>query len=85
MNWLRKPVLLPFAPLSSSPKVRVGKLVLILKLCSVSLARPLHPQVPVTTDVAPPAVGLCSEPLLFSTLQKKLPGCLAALPLGREV
>lgn len=29
----------------------------------------LLPQVPVSTDVAAPALGLCSQPLLFSALQ----------------
>lgn len=62
-----------------------GKLVLTLKLCSVSPARLLLPQVPVTTDVASPALGLCSEALLFPALQKEPPGCLASLPLGGEV
>uniref|UniRef100_A0ABI7YN50 Peroxisomal biogenesis factor 26 n=1 Tax=Felis catus TaxID=9685 RepID=A0ABI7YN50_FELCA len=45
----------------------------------------LLPQVPVTTDVAPPALGFYSEPLLFPALQKEPPGCLDPLPLGGKV
>lgn len=48
-------------------------------------ARLLIPQVPVTADAAPPALGLCGELLLFSALQKEPPGCLDPLPLGGEV
>lgn len=45
----------------------------------------LLPQVSVTTDVASPALGLCSEPLHFPALQKEPPGHLNSLPLGGEV
>nr|KAF6453413.1 peroxisomal biogenesis factor 26 [Molossus molossus] len=42
-------------------------------------------QVSVTTDVALPALGLCSEPLPFPALQKDPPGRLDPLPRGGEV
>ncbi|XP_021105088.1 peroxisome assembly protein 26 isoform X3 [Heterocephalus glaber] len=42
-------------------------------------------QVPVAAYVASPALGLCSEPLPFSALQKEPPGCLDSLFPGDEV
>uniref|UniRef100_A0A9L0RIT5 Peroxisomal biosis factor 26 n=1 Tax=Equus caballus TaxID=9796 RepID=A0A9L0RIT5_HORSE len=45
----------------------------------------LLPQISVTTDVSSPALGLCSEPLLFPALQEEPCGCLDPLPLGGKV
>ena len=50
-------------------KARNREAASLLKFYSGLSARLLLPQAPVTTDVAAPALGLCSQPLPFSALQ----------------